>query len=242
MALFKTDEEKRIEEEKKLKEEEEHIWKRKWFNGKVGQIHQGLSTFGLWGVRDNGKAKFKPTRFEIHDDKILIERNKQIIQLSQIKEIFEDESSVHYEAIIILTNDNGIPIRGRNNVQSGQRELKAFVNVLNKLIEDIKSNGVNVEANVNSEGNPEDKIDKLIKLGEMYNQGLLSDEEFSSLKQELLSSNNEKPATMSENHVETSQEDIETSENNCENCGAEIASDDVFCSECGTQINNEQDG
>ena len=164
MVLFKTDEEKRIEEERKLKEEEKHIWEKKRFNGKVGQIHQGLSSFGLWGVRDNGKAKFKPTKFEIYNDKILIERNKQIIQLSQIKEIFEDES-LPYEVIIILTNDNGIPIRGKNNVQTGQRELKAFVNVLTKLIEDNKSNSDNVEANVNSEGNPEGKIDKLITWG-----------------------------------------------------------------------------
>lgn len=240
MVLFKTDEEKRIEEERKLKEEEKHIWEKKRFNGKVGQIHQGLSSFGLWGVRDNGKAKFKPTKFEIYNDKILIERNKQIIQLSQIKEIFEDES-LPYEVIIILTNDNGIPIRGKNNVQTGQRELKAFVNVLTKLIEDNKSNSDNVEANVNSEGNPEGKIDKLIKLGEMHNQGLLSDEEFISLKQELLSSNNEKCVSMSENHIETSEKDIETSENNCENCGAYIFHDDIFCSECGTKINNNQE-
>ncbi len=240
MVLFKTDEEKRIEEERKLKEEEKHIWEKKRFNGKVGQIHQGLSSFGLWGVRDNGKAKFKPTKFEIYNDKILIERNKQIIQLSQIKEIFEDES-LPYEVIIILTNDNGIPIRGKNNVQTGQRELKAFVNVLTKLIEDNKSNSDNVEANVNSEGNPEGKIDKLIKLGEMHNQGLLSDEEFISLKQELLSSNNEKCVSMSENHIETSEKDIETSENNCENCGACSFPDDIFCSECGTKINNNQE-
>lgn len=240
MVLFKTDEEKRIEEERKLKEEEKHIWEKKRFNGKVGQIHQGLSSFGLWGVRDNGKAKFKPTKFEIYNDKILIERNKQIIQLSQIKEIFEDES-LPYEVIIILTNDNGIPIRGKNNVQTGQRELKAFVNVLTKLIEDNKSNSDNVEANVNSEGNPEGKIDKLIKLGEMHNQGLLSDEEFISLKQELLSSNNEKCVSMSENHIETSEKDIETSENNCENCGSCIFPDDIFCSECGTKINSNQE-
>ena len=230
MALFKTDEERRIEEERKLKEEEEYIWEKKRFNGKVGQIHQGLSSFGLWGVRDNGKAKFKSTRFEIHDDKILIERNKQIIQLSQIKEIFEDESSLYYEVIIILTNDNGIPIRGRNNSQRGQIELKAFVNVLNKLIKDNESNSVNVESNVNSKGNPEDKIDKLIKLGEMHSRGLLSDEEFASLKQELLAGNDEDTSGQSEEDV------VELSENVCENCGTEVAEDSVFCAECGTKI------
>lgn len=226
MALFKTDEERRAEEERKLKEEEDYIWEKKRFYGKVGQIHQGLSSFGLWGVRDNGKAKFKSTRFEIHDDKILIERNRQIIQFSQIKEIFKDNP---YEIIIILTNGDGIPIRGRNNTPGGQRELKAFVNVLNEMIEDNESNNTNVEADVNSNINPEDKIDKLIKLGEMYDKGLLTIEEFSSMKQELLSEKNDNP-------IEDSEENIETLENICENCGSEISPDDVFCSECGTKI------
>lgn len=62
-----------------------------------------------------------------------------------------------------------------------------------------------------------------------------------SLKQELLSSNNEKCVSMSENHIETFEKDVETSENNCENCGACIFPDDIFCSECGTKINNNQE-
>ena len=229
MALFKTDEEKRIENERKLKEEEEYIWEKKFFFGKVGQIHQGLSSFGLWGVRDNGKAKFKSTKFEIHEDKILIERNKQIIQLSQIKEIFEDES-LSYEVILILTNDAGVPIRGRNNHGSGIRELKAFVNVLNKLIENNKSNSVNVESTVNSKVNPEEKIDKLIKLGEMYDKGLLTDDEFASMKQELMSDGND-------GSKEVVEENAELLEDTCGNCGAEISSDNAFCSECGTKLN-----
>ena len=225
MALFKTDEEKQIEEENKLKEEEKKIWEKKRFNGKVGQIHQGLSTFGLWGVRDNGKTKFKSTRFEFHDDKLLIERNKQIIQLSQIKEIFEDKP-LHYEVILILNNDTGIPIRGRNNGNSGRRELKAFVNVLNKMIEDNKSNFVDVGTNVNQE----DKIDKIIKLGEMYDKGLLTDEEFVSMKQELLSGGND-------DSTESFEENVELLEDICENCGADISPEDAFCSECGTKLN-----
>ena len=229
MALFKTDEEIRNEEKRKLKEEEDYIWKKKRFQGKVGQIHQGLSSFGLWGVRDNGKAKFKSTRFEIHDDKILIERNKQVIQLSQIKEIFEDKS-FNYEVILILANDAGVPIRGRNNHRSGNRELKAFVNVLNKLIEDNKSNGANVEPSVNSNANHEDRIDKLIKLGEMYDKGLLTDEEFASMKQELMSEGND-------DSKEVVEENVELSEDICGNCGTEISSDDAFCSECGTKLN-----
>ena len=229
MAFFRTDEEIRLEEEQRLKAEEDYIWEKKRFHGKVGQIHQGLSSFGLWGVRDKGKTKFKSTKFEIHDDKILIERNKQIIQLSQIKEIFEDES-LSYEVILILTNDAGVPIRGRNNHGSGIRELKAFVNVLNKLIENNKSNSVNVESTVNSKVNPEEKIDKLIKLGEMYDKGLLTDDEFASMKQELMSDGND-------GSKEVVEENAELLEDTCGNCGAEISSDNAFCSECGTKLN-----
>ena len=229
MALFKTDEEKRIEEERKLKEEEKYIWEKRRFYGKVGQIHQGLSTFGLWGVRDNGKAKFKSTRFDIYDDKILIDRNKQIVQFSQIKEIFEDESLV-YEVILILVNDTGIPIRGSNKSASGRRELKAFVNVLNKMIGGNKPDDVNVGENVNFEENSVDKFDKLIKLGEMYENGFLTDEEFALLKQELMVGSNE-------DTNENFEDNDEPLENSCENCGADISSDSVFCTECGTKLN-----
>ena len=224
MAFFKTDEERKAEEERKLKEAEEDILTSRQFWGKVGQIHQGLSSFGLWGVRDNGKAKFKPTKFELHDDKLLIVRNRQIIQPSQIKEIFFEDS---FEAIIILLNDNGIPIQGTGS--KGRRELKAFVNVLNKLIEDYNSNPNNLKPNTCNEEKSEDKIDKLLKLGEMYDKGLLSDDEFASLKQELLSGNNTEP-------VNTFEEDVETSENICGNCGSEIEEDSKFCAECGNKL------
>ena len=225
MGLFKTEEEKREKEKEKIREWEEIIRDKNRYDGRVRHIHQGLSTFGLWGVRDNGKTKFKSTRFEFHDDKLLIERNKQIIQLSQIKEIFED-TSLHNEIILILNNDTGIPIRGKNYSNGGRRKFKAFVNVLNKLIEDNKSNIVNSGANTN----PEDKIDKIIKLGEMYDKGLLTDDEFASMKQEIMSWGND-------DSTESCEENVELLEDSCENCGADISPDDAFCSECGTKLN-----
>lgn len=42
MALFKSDEEI-------YKEAKNKIFIKKEFDGRVGQIHQGLSEFGLWG-------------------------------------------------------------------------------------------------------------------------------------------------------------------------------------------------
>lgn len=163
-----------------------------------------------------------PTKFEIHDDKILIERNRNIIQLSQIKEIFQESSS---EAIIILNNDTGVPIQGPNNGQGGRRELKAFVNVLNKLIEENNS----INSIEKSDEKSDDKVDRLIKLGEMYSNGLLTDEEFALMKKQLFSEKN-KELTITE-------KDSEPSETKCENCSAEVSTEDTFCSECGTQIN-----
>lgn len=229
MGFFnKTDEEKRLEEEKRLKREEENIKKAEKmilddgvFYGKVGHIHQGLSYAGVWGVRNNGKIKFKSSKFRIYDDKILIERNKMVVEYSNIKEIFQERN---FEAIIILNNGDGIPVQGSNF------DLRAFVNILNRFIEENKSNNDNsVSNNTQISGNSEDKFDKLIKLGEMHDKGLLSDDEFVSLKQELLSGNNAEPAIMPE-------DDVGTSENICGNCGSEVEEDSKFCAECGTQI------
>lgn len=216
MALFKSDEEKFSEEKNKILDKNE-------FNGRVGQIHQGLSEFGLWGVMDNGKTKFKSTKFKLYDDKIMIERNRNFIKLSDIKEIFQETDR---EAIIISKTDDAIPIKGKTNDKNGRIGLKAFVSVLNELIEKNKSNTSFKPNNINSE----DKFDKLIKLGEMHGKGLLSDEEFASLKQELLARNNENTSDQSEEDV------AELSENVCENCGTEVAEDSVFCAECGTKI------
>ena len=232
MGFFnKTEEEKRLDEERRLKKVEEAIKKAeerilndRVFNGKVGHIHQGLSYGGVWGVRDNGKMKFKSTKFRIYDDKFIIERNKMVVEYINIKEVFQEKS---YGAIIILNNGDGVPIEG------GYYDLRAFVNVLNRLIEENKSNADNIVSNGdNNESisvNSEDKFDKLIKLGEMHDKGLLSDEEFDLLKKELLSGNNAETTT-------TLEDDVGTSENICENCGAEVEEDSKFCAECGTQI------
>lgn len=232
MAFFKTEEEKLREEQEDIKYWEDVILKKKIYSGKVGHVHQGLSYAGLWGVRNNGKMKFKSSKFEIHDNKLLIERNKMIIEYSNIKEIFHETDN---EAIILLNNDTGIPIKSASNAKPVIRIFIAFINILNNLIEETKINSTNGVSNENSNGvtsgDSEDKFDKLIKLGEMHKNGLLSDEEFASLKQELLSGNND-------NAPVAPEENVETSENICENCGSDISPDDAFCSECGTQINN----
>lgn len=230
MAFFKSDEEKLKEEQDEIKQQESLILKYGEYNGNVGHIHQGLSSFGLWGTLSNGKIKYRPTKFKIYDTKLLIERNKTIANYSDIKEIFLEDG----EAIIILNEGDGIPIKRAGGSIYQRTAFKAFLNILNRLIEENKSNTNNMESdeknNQGSTEKSEDKFDKLIKLGEMHDKGLLSDEEFASLKQELLSGNNNEEAPVENN--------VEDSTKYCKNCGTVISSDSVFCTECGTQINN----
>lgn len=211
MAFFKSFEEKLTEAENKILTEKEYI-------GQVGARNTGYSFSE--GFRNADKIRFKKTKFKIYDDRIMIERHRTFINFSEIKEIFQE---IDKEAIIILNNNDIIPIAGMHNIESERIELKAFINILNKLIKKNKANNNNKITR-----NPEDKFDKLIKLGEMYDKGLLSDDEFASLKQELLSGNNKDSPVINEN--------VETSRTTCKNCGAEISSNDSFCGECGTKI------
>ncbi|WP_407431230.1 zinc-ribbon domain-containing protein [Methanobrevibacter sp.] len=219
MAFFKSEEEKLAEEKQQLKKYEDEIFKRKIYRGKVGHIHQGLSYAGVWGVRDNGKMKFYSTTFNIHDTKLMIERNKMIIEFTNIKEIFEDGEN---EAIIILNDNSGIPIKTLSTGTSSRLRFKSFINILNRL---IKENTTNISS---MKGKSEDTVDKMLKLGEMYNNGLLSDEEFILMKQKLIEGTSE--------DINTDENDIEPS-NICKNCGTDISPEDAYCGECGTKIN-----
>ena len=209
MAFFKTEEEKIREEEEKIKKIEDRILKDKKFFGHVGHIPQGISSFAGFAVAANNKVKYNLTNFLIYDDKLFIERNHTIVNFSDIKEIFYEGN---WGAIIVLYSGAGIPIGAYNNRKMFKRKFKAFVNVLNRKIKEYKSDN-SIQTN---EVKSDDKMDRLIKLGEMYEKGLLTDEEFAAMKQNLVNSENE---------------------NTCKNCGAEVSADSQFCSECGTKIN-----
>lgn len=94
VAFFKTEEEKIREEQEKIREEENKIINKKVFRGRVGHIPQGISTFAGFAVAANNKTKYKFSKFFLHDDKLFIERNKTVVNFSDIKEIFcEDKKN-----------------------------------------------------------------------------------------------------------------------------------------------------
>lgn len=107
--------------------------------------------------------------------------------------------------------------------------FKAFINILNRLKEKNKSKAKNNELNENTNKTSENHVDRLIKLGEMYEKGLLTDEEFASMKQKLIEENNTKSKPPKNN--------VKSSKDSCGNCGSKISPNDAFCSECGTKIN-----
>lgn len=175
LSLSELTEEHKIE----IKERGEKILKSKHFSCKVGYIHQGLSSFGVWGTLKNGSMKFKPSLIRLYDDKIIIERNKRLIEFNDIKEIFMEKTT---EAIIMTNNGDNVALRSGLDKYG----LLAFKCVLNKLIEENKSNTDDIPTNDKDMETPEDGLDRLLELGRMYEKGLLTDEEFAAMKKKII--------------------------------------------------------
>ena len=177
MAFLKKDEKN---DEELIKREELSISKWNEYTGKVGASHTGVDF--IEGLRNTDKIKFKSTKFKIYDEKLIIERHKMIIKYSDIKEIFQDNNNLN-EAIIILKNDLSVPIKSS---YGDTIRFKAFLNILNNFIKKNKRESDNDKSNTNYNEESKNNVDRLLKLGEMYEKGLLTDEEFISMKQQLI--------------------------------------------------------
>lgn len=162
-----------------IKKAEDEILKYKYFSCKVGHIHQGLSSFGLWGTLNNGSMKFKSTRIKLHDDKFIIERSMRVVEFNDIKEIFMERLT---DAVIITYSGDNVVLQAGYN----QYTLLAFKNLLSKLIEENKLKSEDIPTKDNSMENSEDDLDRLLELGKMYEKGLLTDEEFAAMKKKII--------------------------------------------------------
>ena len=68
-------------------------------------------------------------------------------------------------------------------------------------------------------------INELEKIANMYEKGLLTDDEFATMKQNIIGNDN------------NTKNNNENSTKFCGNCGAEIIENSKFCIQCGNKIN-----
>ena len=100
-----------------------------------------------------------------------------------------------------------------------------------------KSEEAKIEAEKLAEKEKAESVaDRLIHLGEMHERGLLSDEEFDSMKQSLLGKNDENMIDSDEDSSDDNLKDERNPIKFCTGCGAEILEGSNFCIECGKSV------
>ena len=91
-----------------------------------------------------------------------------------------------------------------------------MLSVQTKKVESVNINNISKTNDIPR--NSEDKMGHLIELGGMYENGLLTDEEFALIKKDIIGVNKENKS------------------NKCPNCKMEINDEDMFCEHCGTKL------
>ncbi len=146
--------------------------------------------------------------------KSLIEFYEKGIRFSATgAEFFYDEITdieILYEGIrhgemIFHVSNGSFGCKMKNN------EMHATVQIISELKEKYMQSLAEEQIEEDKNEN-KSNIDRLIHLGEMHEKGLISDEEFASMKQQLID------------------------KSVCENCGAELTENSNFCSECGQPV------
>ena len=106
--------------------------------------------------------------------------------------------------------------------------LKEGKNIIRNIIENhIASN------NVTEPNNSSVDVDALERIMNMYEKGLLTDDEFVAMKQNIIGNNS--------NNIPNGNDGLndnnEISPKFCGNCGAKIVDNSKFCIQCGTKLN-----
>ena len=112
-----------------------------------------------------------------------------------------------------------------NKIWIGQLESdvnKIFFDLIRNRINECKTK---LNSNENSNTSNVNELEKIIK---MYQDGLLTDDEFIIMKQNVIGTKCD-----SENNLNNGLDD---SPNFCGNCGAEVVSGSKFCTQCGNQL------
>ena len=116
---------------------------------------------------------------EFREDSIVIKKTEEVIPIKDIENFSLHQSSQSLWSDVKVDFDyNGLHYRTQ---QAGQDKGK-LQTVENK----IKSMEMQKFANMNSNNEPESKVDKLKELKELLDSGIVDEEEFKQLKDEIL--------------------------------------------------------
>jgi len=166
------------------------------------------------------------------EDKLIIQKTGVVIKSDLGNRIiyFSDISSIDFDkaGLLHVTSSITIILRGGEPVTLIYADEPQF-NLLNgkwrnykenqnKIQNPIMSQNIQEETNAQNIETSMSNADELLKYAELYEKGLLTEEEFNSLKQKLIGTQ------------------VRSSNKYCGNCGAEVSQDSKFCTECGTQI------
>ncbi len=175
-------------------------------------------------VRTNWRGVEKEDRrrcyVKVLEDRLILDKTGIMIRsdLGTRTIYFSDISSIDFDksGMFHVTNSVKLIMRGGEFITLIHVGPKDY-DLINNKWKLYKENQYNTK-NLNSNSS-QNTADDLLKYAELYEKGLLTDDEFKSFKQKLLN------------------DSIESSSKFCGNCGAEISEDSKFCMNCGTKIN-----
>ena len=220
------EEEKRIKNLEKIKEKIKKIEEKfnidltgkVWFECTIEEVK--YSTF-----QNQPKRNIDTAYVVINSDNIEIMKESMWIKSNMgTRKIFYDNiTSIDFDARGRLHASSSMII----NTKSAEHiQLKHVseenYNLVNDAFEDYIRKST--QTAVISQSN---KADDLVKYADLYEKGLISEEEFNKLKNEII--RGESDLNVNEN--------AETKNNFCPNCGCEVEADAKFCSSCGNKLN-----
>lgn len=138
------------------------------------------STGKLIAMNNYGKIKYQPTRLLFHDDYIMFQINGQKISYSDLYRWEKRKVGLmHAEFVLLSYNIGEIPLKATNKdflaiIEALPRAAQAYVDRMNQQEAEAEH------------GQDTSDMDRLIRLGELHERGLLSDDEFAEAKKKLI--------------------------------------------------------
>ena len=146
----------------------------------------------------------------IHDESLELKKTGLVIpsDLGTVVFYFKDISSINYDKPGFLHTTSNIDII----MYSGEK-------IVLQKVKEVDYKKLHIKWTKFKNKPKSENIDNnFLKYAELYKEGLITEDEFATIKQKMIGAPNN------------------NSTNYCKNCGAEISEDSLFCSNCGNKI------